>query len=178
MNLGAIRLELLNRRLSMGRWAGWALLALAGLATAWHADRHARLAESLEQLARQRDVLALRLNGPRGAAHGRVDPSVQSRVARASPVLAHLALPWDALFGAVEAADSRRLALLTLEPNARDASLRLSGEAASMAELMAYIDRLGRQPLLAQVHLANFETVQRDGAQVVVFGVQARWIRE
>lgn len=175
MSFGGVRLDLSRRSTAMGRWPGWALLALVGSLAVWRADQHGDLTDALDRLTAQRDVLSLRLDGMRPTTKGSLDPSVVSRLARAGPVIAHLALPWEGLFGAVEAADSRRLALLTLEPSARDASLRISGEAASMTDVMSYIDRLAQQPLLTNVHLASFETVQRDGAQVVTFGVQAKW---
>jgi hypothetical protein len=178
MRAAAIALDLVRPPQRAARAVAWVLLVAVVLLAAEQARRHAAAEEAAEQLTLRRELLQLRSSGPAGASKpASANAATQARLARAAPLVAHLSLPWDGLFAAIEAADSRRLALLTLEPHARDASLRLSGEAASLAEVLAYIDRLSRQPLLDQVHLAGFESAQREGAGIVVFSVQARWMR-
>jgi hypothetical protein len=67
------------------------------------------------------------------------------------------------------------MGLLALVPNAQDRSIRLSGETRSVPELLAYVDRVAAQPMLGQVHLLSYDTVPRDGAQVISFTLAARW---
>ncbi len=99
------------------------------------------------------------------------------RIEQANAVIQRLTLPWDDLFRDIEAADSRSLALLSLEPNARDMTLRIAGEARSIGELLSYVDRLALQRGLSQVQLIGFDTVQRDGVAIISFTLAARWQR-
>ena len=64
-----------------------------------------------------------------------------------------------------------------MAPNARDRSLRLTGEIRSIDPLFDYVDRLAAQPALGQVHLQGYSTVVRDGASVVAFTVAGAWLQ-
>lgn len=158
------------------RWLGWGLLVAAAGAVAVVSDRldevaqrhaaaqsrHDRLAEGLRAKAPRRNVAA-------------VDAQTLAEVQRANGIIDQLTVPWDLLFNAVEAADARGLAVLSLTPNARERSLRLAGESRSMNELLAYVGRMAEQPVLGQVHLLGYNTVVRDGVSVVSFTLAATW---
>jgi hypothetical protein len=51
----------------------------------------------------------------------------------------------------------------------------LSGEARSVPDLLAYVDRLAALRTLEEVRLEGYETVVRDGVDVVSFTVAASW---
>lgn len=158
------------------RWAAWLLLACAAALAAWAADRHAALQERVDTLESRNRALDARLRPARAAGPAATSPEGVRRLRQANTVIERLTLPWDRLFAAVEAADTRGLALLALEPNARDLTLRLSGEVRSVDDLLAYVDRLGRQRSLAQVHVVSFDTVDREGTPVIAFTLSARWL--
>ena len=103
------------------------------------------------------------------------DASTLAASRRANAVIDQLSVPWADLFHAVEAADASGLAVLALTPNARDRTLRLAGEARSMGELLAYVERMAAQPTLRQVHLLGYSTAVRDGVSVVTFTLAATW---
>jgi hypothetical protein len=63
-----------------------------------------------------------------------------------------------------------------MTPDAKERSLRLAGEARTMPELLAYVDRLAAQPGLRQVHLLGYDRVVREGTEVVAFTLLARWV--
>ena len=115
-----------------------------------------------------------RAASPRRAAVA-TEPQVLASLKHANVIIEQLTVPWDELFDAFEAADSRKLGLLSLTPNARDRSVRLAGESRSMDELLAYVDRAAAQPELGQVHLLGYNTVQRDGVTLLSFTLAATW---
>lgn len=154
----------------------WLALVGAALCAAWVAQSHAVLQQRIEAVQARNKSLAARAQPQRDRSFAPT-PEELRQVQSANAIVERLALPWDALFSALEAADSRQLALLSIEPNAREASLRLSGEARSLDELLAYVDRLARQRALGGVHLVSFESVQREGVPVVAFVLAARWLR-
>lgn len=176
MNTVPLQLDFRQPPRSGWRWFGWAGLAAAValvMALSGHyaevarrhavaSSRHALLAERVRAAAPRRDAAV---------------PAAQTLadVKRANAVIDQLTVPWDALFDAVEAADVRGLGLLSLTPNARDRTLRLAGEARSMAELLAYVERMAAQPALHQVHLLGYANAVRDGVAVVSFTLAARW---
>jgi hypothetical protein len=158
------------------RWLGWALL-LSSAAVALVFSEH--LAEATQQHAKAQshhDTLSERLRDklPRRAA---VAPDAQTlaEVQHANRIIDQLTVPWDELFNAVESADARGLAVLSLTPNALDRSLRLAGEARSMNDLLAYVGRVAEQPTLSGVHLLAYNTVLREGVPVVAFTLVATW---
>ena len=152
--------------------AAVAAAAVCGVGLADATDGHAAAQSHF-------DKLSLRLNAkaPRRAAAA-PDPLTLAGVQRANAVIDQLIVPWDELFDAVEAADARGLAVLSLTPNARERSLRLAGESRSMDELLAYLGRVAAQPALSEVHLQGYNTVQREGVPVLAFTLAARWVQQ
>ena len=173
-DVDALRLDFHPRAERASRPLAWAALALAGgaaIATAWHL---ARAGDVLADLRARHDVLEARIR-PAPVRAELVGPELARRIASANLAIDALAVPWDALFRSIESADARGLGVMSLVPNARTHQLRLSGEARAVPELLAYVDRLAALPLLEQVHLEGYETIQRDGTDVVSFTVAASW---
>jgi len=176
MSAAPLQLDFRRATAPRWRWLGWGLLAAAVAAATVFSDkldeatqRHAAAQSRHDRLAER-----LRAKAPRRAL-AVVDPQTLAEVQRANGIIDQLTVPWDELFNAVEAADARGLAVLSLTPNARERSLRLAGESRSMADLLAYVGRVAEQPALSQVHLLGYNTVLRDGVSVVSFTLAATW---
>jgi hypothetical protein len=67
------------------------------------------------------------------------------------------------------------MGLLTLSPDPRSGNLHISGEAASLDQVLAYVARLSGQAAFRDVSLVSYETVQRDGQNAVQFSLVAKW---
>ena len=176
MTTTALQLDFKRPPASRARWLGWLVLAAALPAVVLtseaysHADQTRELAQSRHAHLHGR----LQAYSPQRAAMP-PDATTLAAIRRANAVIDQLAVPWADLFGAVEAADARGLSVLSLTPNARDRMLRLAGEARSMGELLAYVERMAAQPALRQVHLLGYSTAVRDGVSVVSFTLAATW---
>lgn len=158
------------------RWLGWLLLALAVVAAATVADRYERVAHHHEVVqARANELARLLLAARPERAKAAPEVHTLAELARARTIVDELTVPWKDLFEAVEAADAKPLGLLALTPNARDRSLRMAGEARSVADALGYVDRMASRPTLSQVHLLGYQTVVRDGVPVVSFTLAASW---
>jgi Tfp pilus assembly protein PilN len=156
------------------RWGEWAVLVVALAGAALQAGAIARQRAEIETQQARRDVLDARLQPAKARAEV-VGPELARRIAAANQVIAELVVPWDALFKAIESADARGLGVMSLAPNAREHALRLTGEARSVPDLLAYVDRMAALKVLDEVHLESYETVQRDGTDVVSFTLAATW---
>jgi len=161
---------------SAGRWVGWLALAVAVFVVVAFSSHYSEVAQVHEAAQSRHDRLADRLRGS-GLRRTAAPPDAQTLadVRRANAIIEQLVVPWDALFDAVESADLPGLAVLALTPNARDRSVRLAGEARSMEELLAYVDRMAAQPALNQVHLLGYRMVPREGVSVIAFTMAATW---
>lgn len=159
------------------RWR-WALLAVAAVLLVPVSDAY-QDAIAQRAKAQQRFDLADRQDKLRKRRPAKADSVADAQdvagAQRANAVIEQLTVPWDELFQALEAADARGVAVLTLAPNARDHTLRLSGEARQMDELLAYVSRLSQRPALAQVHLLGYSTSVKEGAPLISFTLAAGW---
>ena len=176
MRTPALRIDFRGPPRSGGRWIGWLALAGAVPLVIALSGAYSEVTQIHEAAVHRHDRLADRLRG--GGVRRAVVPTDAQTLAdvrRANLIVEQIVVPWDALFDAIEAADARGLGVLALTPNARDRSLRLIGEAKSVDEMLAYVDRMAAQPALGQVHLLGYRTVVRDGASVLAFTLAASW---
>ena len=93
----------------------------------------------------------------------------------AQRIRAELALPWDRLFGALEACAGPDVSLLTLTPAPARHQLTLSGEARNLAALLDFLRRLQGNGNFAGVYLRDHHVDAADPLQPVRFSVQADW---
>jgi len=168
----ALRIDFVRRR----RFAsplGWLLLLVGAMGLGVVALDHSQAQDELlavqaraQRQARGSQALALR----RDAAP--VSPEAAVATARASSALAK---PWDGLLRDLESLRDPRVALLAVEAQADARSLRLTGEARSMADVVAYVNRLRRLPLTRSAVLATHEN-RRDGeVDVIRFSLDMVW---
>ncbi len=159
------------------RWAGPLLLAVAmgglALATLYYLDLNARAAnweDRLEQAARSQGIFT-----PASSAGQRESGNVAAEVARANEVLNKLTLPWNELFGAVETAAGKDIALLAMEPDRKKQQVKISGEARNFAALLDYLTRLEEQAVFGPVYLQGHQVQQKDPDRPVRFSLLAVW---
>jgi hypothetical protein len=156
------------------RLGEWLALAAAAVGAALLVGALARQRMAIEAQEARRDMLSARLRPARPQAEV-VGPELSRRIVAANAVIDDLAVPWEALFDALQSVDARGLALLSLTPDSRQHGRRRAGAARSVPELLAYVDRLAALPMLAQVRLEGYSTVPRDGVEVVAFTLGTTW---
>lgn len=160
-----------RRRLPL---VGWALLCAALFALADSGKQVLALNDNLDRAAR---LLRDERDGTRGrvAVAKALDPAMLKDLGQAQQVLNQLALPWDDLFRTVETANTDRVVLLALDPDAQKGELSISGEAADYEAVLAYAARLQQQGSLSAVHLVRHEVKRDDPQQRVAFILAANW---
>jgi Tfp pilus assembly protein PilN len=88
-----------------------------------------------------------------------------------------LNLPWSQLHNAVAAATPQNVALLALEPDARRRSMKITAEAKTSDEMIAYIEQLKQQELFGAVSLLRHEINELDPNRPIRFQLDAQWSR-
>ena len=155
-------------------WAAWALLAIAlvfalDLGRTWYALRteinrkEARLVARADTL-KQGELIRVSASPPR-----------EGELTAARDTLRRLSVPWDTLFNALEAAQSERAWLLSIEPDAQNGTVMLTGEARDYLAALSYVANLEQQKTLSSVYLAKHETRQNDPQRPLAFVVSASW---
>jgi Tfp pilus assembly protein PilN len=67
------------------------------------------------------------------------------------------------------------VAVLDFDAQARGRTLRLAGEAKTMDEVLAFVERLRKSKRLDDVYLLGHEARKVGAADVIAFTVQATW---
>ena len=157
-------------------WVG-VLLCLAGVAAAaavWLDYRDARAAfdrAELRQTRMQRvqrtDVMASRRVLPSSAAGA--DAPVAQRA------MTQLNLPWSRLLEEIETHADRSIALLGIEGQGLARSVRITGEARTMADVVAYIQQLRQSPLINAATLSGHEEKINGAVRLVRFTLDVAW---
>lgn len=149
--------------------AGGALCAAAAW-TGYHTlaqlrDADARIARA--QLARRPAVQA-RADAPKTAI-----PEAQA--AAVNGAIMQLNLPWRELQQSVAEATPKGIALLALEPDPRRQALKITAEAKTADEMIAYIEQLKEQEFFAAAVLARHEIMETDPNRPLRFQVEVQW---
>lgn len=178
MTMRRLELDFLRSGRQPG-WAAWTLLAVAlafalDLGWSWYtlkdeiARKEARLAAHAGP-ARQTDLFKVssRKFAPQ--------PVREGELAAARDTLHRLSVPWDALFGALEAAQTERASLISIEPDAGSGTVTLTGEAKDYLAALSYVANLEQQKALSRVHLARHEIRNNDPQRPVTFTISAAW---
>lgn len=124
----------------------------------------ASLASVEEQLANQKHIQSQK-------------PALLTDAQRASinRAIRQLNLPWPELLSAIEAHSVDRVALLSLEPDAANRMLRVTGEAKSPDEMLEFVNRLGSDPLFVTANLLRHEVNESDRNRPYRFVMEATW---
>jgi len=132
----------------------------------------------LDQLALQAEIAAadarLAARVARSAAKP-VAPLPDAQVLAVNSVAAQLNLPWGALLDAMEQAAAPSVALLEFNPDPKNHRVKGLAEARTSAAMIAFVERMKRQPVFDGVSLTRHEFVDQDDSQPVRFEFEARW---
>lgn len=163
----ALDLDLVRRRPA---WPAWLMLA-AGLALTLEAGfSYLNLRDEVSRLQRRRAAPQLTTvpNEP-------ISEQTQRELDAARHILRDLALPWEELFGAIEAATDNSTALLAIEPDAGRSVVRIGGEARNYLSVLNFMARLEKAQVLGGVHLLSHQIRDDIAARPVQFTLSASW---
>lgn len=155
-----------------------ALLLLTGAAAL--SVTYADLTDAEERLAAAESRLRALTRGS-GAASIAAVPSARQAGGAPAPadpgggILRQLRSPWPELLAELELTSDLPVALLALDAEAKSRRLRLSAEAKTMDDVLAFVERLRQSKRLAEVFLLHQEERKVGAVSVIAFTVQAAW---
>jgi hypothetical protein len=149
------------------RALGFAALAVALAVAGVMMERYRDARFELDRLDAVQGMLA----GPRPAAQKK---SSDEELKSAEAVVRQLALPWSAMVRAVESAGTGEVAVLQMQPEARERQLRLTGEAKNEKAMLEYLRRLAASRALSDVYLASHQVMLEEPQRPIQFTALAR----
>lgn len=159
------------------RWSmallGVGLLACATVALNYQAATDELADRELQRAGLERRVERLSAAGGGGTAAARLQFSAQ-----AVEAAQQLKKPWDAMLSDLEAAvgeSTGSVALLSVEPDVTQRQMRITGEARQLADILAFVGRLGSAASLHQPTLTAHQSRPSEGVPVIAFTILAGW---
>jgi Tfp pilus assembly protein PilN len=150
---------------------GLLVLALLASLAAQMAAANATQREALQALqARRQPQSRSAAASPRPAS-----PTETARTRAVRELAQTLSTPWADLLESLEAAPTRSVALLAIEPSVARRSVRLTGEARTMPDLLAYLVALQSDARLSRVVLQSHEVQLQAPGTPVRFLIVAAW---
>lgn len=89
--------------------------------------------------------------------------------------IAHLALPWDTLFSALEKVPADTITLVSVEPDTQKNTVKIVAETPDVYAMLEYVRSLSGQAQLKDVLLGQYEVRLDDPNQPVRFTLTAAW---
>ena len=152
------------------QWPSWALLAVVLFLAFDAASNYLSLRR---QLADSQRPPAARPARPVD------DPAIPESTKReldaARRIYQELALPWGALFRAVESATGPQAALLSIEPDAARGLVRITGEVKDYPSVIDFMKRLEATGVLERAHLVSHEVRDDQAQRPTFFALVAYW---
>jgi Tfp pilus assembly protein PilN len=155
-------------------WIRWALLAIAitlciDLGASYYSTRQ-KISANAQQLT---DIQRSTDGAARSGAAARIPAPEEVKIAQET--VQRLAMPWGALFRALENSTSDTVTLLAIDPQPKNGTVVISGEALSYRALLDYVAALGAAGKLERPHLLRHERRQDDAQDIVSFSIIASW---
>jgi Tfp pilus assembly protein PilN len=156
----------------------WAVLwiVLCALIALIAANAALRREKGEVELLRAQSQAQVRTQAQARAAPAAVRPPVPEAQANAvNAAVLQLNLPWRALHDAVQAGTPANIALLALEPDAHRSTVRITAEAKSSDDMIAYVEQLQKGDWFSAVSLTRHEINEQDPNRPIRFQLDARW---
>lgn len=173
----SIDLEFIQQPLfSLSRFAWLRLATLAGglLATAitWqlHHNQQIELAQLESELNQFKQVKQIVRTEPKA-----VVTIAPEKIRELQDTVNMLAMPWNALFEAIESTHNKDVVLLSFEPNTKKQQVLMTAEAKNLQLALQYVAQLQTQPVLTQVFLQKHSVDESNVSKPVRFTILAKW---
>ena len=137
----------------------------------------AALGYSFQAKLTERDVLEMRL-GSTVRPHRVADPNAVRNAAAAADIEKQLSVPWSRLLAELEAASqdvASTVSLLEVAPDPAKHLVRITAEARTLPDALAYLERLQKSPVLRYPMLDSHELRKDDPQRPIRVKLTAEW---
>jgi Tfp pilus assembly protein PilN len=153
----------------------WAAVAILGAAAVALAMTHAGLERRQHEIDLLRAQSRVATQAPAPVAVALRPPVPEAQATAVNAAVLQLNLPWRALHDAVQAGTPANIALLALEPDARKNTVRITAEAKTSDDMIAYVEALQKVEWFSAITLARHEINDQDPNRPIRFQLDAQW---
>lgn len=104
-----------------------------------------------------------------------IGQEIGKELQKANAILEQINLPWEGLFDSIEHITGEDIALLSIQPNVTNRTLRIRGEARNVPLLLDFVEAMEREIMFEKVHLVNYKIKQDSPYRPVDFLLTAVW---
>jgi len=164
------------RRRSRTGWVAIALLAVGVAGTALLGGRYRLMLDQQAQIESSlRTVAVAARKKVRVASTAGDAQRIALEVKRARKLLLQMSMPWNEMFSSVESANSRNVALLSIESDIDKQRVKISAEAKNLGAMLNYLRDMEGRPAFADVYLQSHQVQLQDAQRPVRFVLGATW---
>jgi Tfp pilus assembly protein PilN len=131
---------------------------------------NARLADTLAAVDARRGTVA-----DASAKTTAPDPGEAARMRAVRQVSQSLMTPWADLLESLESVPVQTVAVLSIEPSVSKHTIRITAEARTAPDMLAYLGALQREPRLSSVVLVSHQVQVQAPGTPVRFQIRAAW---
>jgi Tfp pilus assembly protein PilN len=95
----------------------------------------------------------------------------------AKKIIKRLSTPWESFIKGLESISSKKVAVLSIEPDMQAGLLRLEGEAKDYPSVLTFITQLRETKPFSKVFLSRHEYKRDDPQHPVVFTISMHWVK-
>lgn len=92
-------------------------------------------------------------------------------------IIKRLSTPWESFFSGLESINSKKVAVISIEPDMQAGLLRLEGEAKDYPAVLTFIAQLRETKPFSKVFLSHHEYKRDDPQHPVGFTVLLHWVK-
>ena len=164
------------RRLYLVHPLAYVLLALGAVGIGYVLWQHAQLQKTLQTIEEKQQRDQARLQSRAEVKAPIVESTLDAQQAKmVNLAIKQLNLPWRDLLQTLEQATPKEIALLTLDPDAKNRTLRVQAESKNSLDMTAYLKKLRQAGLFESVILTRHEVNEQDSNRPLRFQFEARW---
>lgn len=138
-------------------------------------DEHERIAAQVTRLEQHHKTRQSRASLADSSRKREEDKSITAKEQIAKNIIDRLNQPWDSVLGEIESITDPAISLLDIHGDARTRTLRITGEAREMADVVLYLNRLRDSSRFGLAWLSHHETVQDGAVRVIRFTLETVW---
>lgn len=110
------------------------------------------------------------------ASSSRASQESQQELKHAREIMKQLNLPWEILFDSLEYTVTKDIALLSVQPNVANQSIRINGEARNLAALTDFVEAIEREAFFENAHILSYKVKQENPHRPILFSLITSWI--
>ncbi len=133
---------------------------------------------SFQAALAERDTFQAKLGATAARPHRTVNPNAARDALAAATIEKQLSVPWSRLLAELEGASqdvASTVSLLEVEPDAAKHLVRITAEARTLPDALAYLERLQKSPVLRYPMLDSHELRKDDPEHPVRVKLSAEW---